>query len=247
MSGYTPCAPSRQATMPERTRPFGWLLSSLLLLIPVLLWDASGLDLAVMRIWGTAQGFALKEQPMLSHWLHTRGQQAALGLYLLMLLMVWRPLGPWRRLPRRERAHALIAFTLSLLSISLLKRLSLTSCPWDLALFGGPAQWVSHWAWGTPDGGAGHCFPSGHASSAFGFLAMALPFLRAPDPRLQRTGRHGLVLLVVVGLVFGLTQTLRGAHYPSHTLWTAWICWSVGNAVYALLSASARTQPTPHP
>lgn len=240
MAGASGYAPSRLAAMSERARPLAWVLPSLALLALVLLWDASGLDLAVMRLWGTEQGFALKEQPILSHWLHTRAQQAALVLYLLLLLMVWRPLGPWRGLQRRERAHALIAITLSLLSISLLKRLSLTSCPWDLAVFGGPAQLVSHWAWGTPDGGAGHCFPSGHASSAFGFLAMVLPFLRAPDPRLQHTGRRWLMLLVTVGLVFGLTQTLRGAHYPSHTLWTAWICWTVGNAVYTLLSLQSR-------
>ena len=210
---------------------------TLALLALVLLWDASGLDLAVMRLWGTEQGFALKHHPLLSRWLHTRGQQAAVVLYIFQLIMVWRPLGPWRRLQRRERAQALIAVTLSLVTISTLKHFSLTSCPWDLDIFGGPAHHVSHWAWGTPDGGGGQCFPGGHASSAFGFLAMTLPFLQSADPRLQRTGRRWLVFLVVMGLVFGLTQTLRGAHYPSHTLWTAWICWTVGSAVYALLSA----------
>jgi len=24
----------------------------------------------------------------------------------------------------------------------------------------------------------------------------------------------------------GLAQQVRGAHYMSHTLWTAWLCWS---------------------
>lgn len=217
-----------------RTR---WLLLTLALLALVLLWDASGLDLAVMRLWGTEQGFALKQHPLLSRWLHTRGQQAAVGLYLFLLVMVGWPLGPWRGLQRRERAQALIAVTLSLLTISTLKHFSLTSCPWDLDVFGGPAHHVSHWAWGTPDGGGGQCFPGGHASSAFGFLAMALPFLQSNDPRLQRTGRRWLLMVVLLGLVFGLTQTLRGAHYPSHTLWTAWICWSVGLLTYTLLAA----------
>lgn len=223
--------------MSERHPMMRWAALTLALLALVLLWDASGLDVAVMRLWGTEQGFALKHHPLLSRWLHTRGQQAAVVLYIFQLIMVWRPLGPWRRLQRRERAQALIAVTLSLVTISTLKHFSLTSCPWDLDIFGGPAHHVSHWAWGTPDGGGGQCFPGGHASSAFGFLAMTLPFLQSADPRLQRTGRRWLVFLVVMGLVFGLTQTLRGAHYPSHTLWTAWICWTVGSAVYALLSA----------
>lgn len=229
--------------MVNRALLWRWSQLTLALLALVLLWDASGLDLAVMRLWGTEHGFALKQHPLLSHWLHTRGQQAALVLYGALLFMVWRPLGPWRALQRRERAHALIAVTLSLLTISTLKHFSLTSCPWELDMFGGPAHHVSHWAWRTPDGGGGQCFPGGHASSAFGFLAMTLPFLSASDARLRRTGQHWLVLLVAVGLVFGLTQTLRGAHYPSHTLWTAWICWTVGSVVYALLA----TRKTPAP
>jgi len=228
--------------MPVRSPALRWARLTLALLVLVLLWDASGLDLAVMHMWGTEQGFALKQHPLLSRWLHTRGQQAAVLFYFFLLLMVWRPLGPWRALQRRERACALIAVTLSLLTISALKHFSLTSCPWDLDIFGGAARHVSHWAWGTPDGGGGQCFPGGHASSAFGFLAMTLPFLQSADPRLQGTGRRWLVFLVVVGLAFGLTQTLRGAHYPSHTLWTAWICWTVGSAVYALAS----TRQPPH-
>jgi membrane-associated PAP2 superfamily phosphatase len=31
----------------------------------------------------------------------------------------------------------------------------------------------------------------------------------------------------VLGGILGLTQTVRGAHYPSHTLWTGLICWAV--------------------
>ncbi len=224
----------------ERALLRRWALLTLGLWGLVLLWDASGLDVAVMRLWGTEQGFALKHHPLLSRWLHTRGQQAAVVFYLFLLVMVWRPLGPWRGVQQRERAHALIAVTLSLLTISTLKHFSLTSCPWDLDIFGGAAHHVSHWAWGTPDGGGGQCFPGGHASSAFGFLAMTLPFLQAAEPRLQRAGRRWLVLVMLVGLVFGLTQTLRGAHYPSHTLWTAWICWAVGSAVYGLLALRQR-------
>lgn len=224
----------------ERALLRRWALLTLGLWGLVLLWDASGLDVAVMRLWGTEQGFALKHHPLLSRWLHTRGQQAAVVFYLFLLVMVWRPLGPWRGVQQRERAHALIAVTLSLLTISTLKHFSLTSCPWDLDIFGGAAHHVSHWTWGTPDGGGGQCFPGGHASSAFGFLAMTLPFLQAAEPRLQRAGRRWLVLVMLVGLVFGLTQTLRGAHYPSHTLWTAWICWAVGSAVYGLLALRQR-------
>jgi membrane-associated PAP2 superfamily phosphatase len=93
--------------------------------------------------------------------------------------------------------------------------------------FGGKAWYVSHWTWGTRDGGAGHCFPAGHASSALAFIALALPWLFSGQASLRRRGQWLLLLVLVLGLVFGLAQTLRGAHYPSHTLWTIWICWTV--------------------
>ncbi len=220
-----------------------WLLGTCALLAGVLLWDASGLDLRVMQFWGTAQGFPLKTQPWLSHILHDRGKQMAVGLYLLMWLLVWRPWGPWRALTRRERLASALAVTASVLSVSVLKHFSLTSCPWDLRLFGGSAEYVSHWAWGLADNGGGKCFPGGHASSAFGFLALSLPFLLSTHAGLRRHGWRLLFATVAVGLVFGATQTVRGAHYPSHTFWTAWICWTVGLVVYHLVAARSPARP----
>lgn len=214
-----------------------WWLGTTALLAAVLLWDVSGLDLWAMQMWGTAEGFPLRSHPWMSRWLHDRAQQSAVLVYLLLWVLVWLPLGPWRALTRRERLASALAVTCSVVSISLLKHFSLTSCPWDLQLFGGMADYVSHWAWGVADRGGGKCFPSGHASSAFGFLAASLPFLLSNASLLQRHGRRLLALTVLIGLVFGLTQTVRGAHYPSHTLWTAWICWTVGLVTYRLFAA----------
>lgn len=214
------------------------------LLAAVLLWDASGLDLPVMQLWGTAQGFPLKGHPWLSTVLHTRGQQASSLVYLLMWILVWFPRGPWRALSRRERLASALAVTASVVTVSVLKHFSLTSCPWDLQLFGGPANYVSHWAWGVADLGGGQCFPGGHASSAFAFLATSLPFVLSGQSRLQRHGWRLLAVVVLIGLVFGLTQTVRGAHYPSHTFWTAWICWTIGLTVYHL--STSRTQARTH-
>lgn len=231
LNGLTPWAAE-----PVQALRSPWGVVTLALLAAVLLWDASGLDLTVMHWWGTSQGFALKNNPWLSHWLHTRGQQASLLAFLLLWAMLWRPLGPWRCLTRRERAASALAVTASIITVSVLKHFSLTSCPWDLMLFGGPADYVSHWAWGVADRGGGQCFPGGHASGALGFLASSLPFLLSAQAPIRRQGRRMLATVVFIGLVFGLTQTVRGAHYPSHTFWTAWICWTVGLLVYRLFA-----------
>lgn len=58
--------------------------------------------------------------------------------------------------------------------------------------------------------------------AAFAFLG--LYFLWRPY-RLQ-LARALALAVCAVGLLFGYAQLLRGAHYPSHTLWTAWLCWT---------------------
>lgn len=199
-------------------------------------WDAWGMDMAVMQLWGTPTGFAWRDGFWLRTVLHTGGQQAAWCVYLGCVAMVWWPLGPWRQVPRRARAASAVAIFASLLAINVLKYLSLSSCPWDLQAFGGAAQYVSHWAWGQADGGKGQCFPSGHASAGFAFMAASLPFLDRSKPLLRRFGICLLWLAVAVGCIFGLTQTIRGAHHPSHSLWSAWLCAAVGLCAYHCLT-----------
>jgi membrane-associated PAP2 superfamily phosphatase len=193
----------------------------------LLMWDASGLDLTVMQGFANEQGFALRDNWWLTEVLHTGGRQLAGVEFLALMTMIGWPVGWFRALTRWQRIEIVLGIALSLLAISTLKHFSLTSCPWDLQAFGGKASYVSHWTWGTRDGGAGHCFPAGHASSALAFIALALPWLFSGNARLHRRGQWLLLLVLFSGLVLGLAQTLRGAHYPSHSLWTAWICWIV--------------------
>lgn len=211
-----------------------WLLLGL-----TLLWDWGGADLAVMRLIGDPGGFALREHWLLSRVLHDAVRQLAVGFYLLVWLWAVWPTGRWSpgpaalwRLPRRERLIVALLVTLSLLAVNLIKNASQTSCPWDLQAFGGPAHYVSHWTLDTVDGGTGRCFPGGHASSAYAFLALGLPWLMPPagTSRDRAAGWRWLGGLMVAGLVAGSVQTLRGAHYPSHTLWTLVICAGVSLA-----------------
>ena len=58
---------------------------------------------------------------------------------------------------------------------------------------------------------------------AFAYLAGGWALARA----YPRSARVWLLGVVVLGTVYGLGQMLRGAHYPSHTMWTGWMCWAV--------------------
>ncbi len=221
------------STSAARVRP--WREVTLLMLGGLVAWDASGLDLSVMASLGNAAGFSLRQQWWLETALHSAARQLAQVIFAGLWVMVWRPVGVFRSYQRSERLEVAVGVTVALLAISGLKRLSLTSCPWDLQSFGGLATYVSHWQWGVRDGGSGGCFPGGHASSAFAYVAVVLPGLaRGPGSAQHRMAQRLLVAVVLAGLVLGGAQTLRGAHYPSHTLWTGWICWVAASLNHAL-------------
>ncbi len=223
MPATPPPAPPLDRAPP---RPFLWLGGFLAF---TLLWDLSGLDMAVMRAVGSPQGFALRHDWLLERVLHDGLHKTMVAAFVL--LCGWA-LWPRAHLPRRERIAVLALAVLSLLAVNLVKYNSLTSCPWELEAFGRNARWVSHWAWGQADGGTGRCFPGGHASSGFAFLALCLPWLLPPDgvQRRRVVGLRWLAAALGVGLLSGVVQTLRGAHFPSHTMWTLLICASVSLA-----------------
>lgn len=212
----------------RRAQAESWTLAALWF---VLAWDASGLDLPMARLFGTAAGFSLRMNPVLFLGLHEAGRLLGWVMLLGLFLSIRWPVGVLRRLGRGERAWLASTVLLAVICVSLIKQSSQTSCPWELQAFGGGASYVSHWAAGVADGGGGRCFPAGHASAAFAWMAGWFA-LRASAPI---AARRWLIAALVVGTVLGLAQQMRGAHFMSHTLWTAWICWSV-----ALLSDRAR-------
>lgn len=238
-------APTPWPTAAGLSRPTLWWL---LALGTTLLWDFAGADLAFMRLIGSAHGFALRDQWLLERVLHDAVRQAATLFYLALWVWAlwparWSP-ESWSalRLPRRERVAVVVLVALSLLAVNLIKNQSQTSCPWDLQAFGGRASYVSHWSLGLVDGGSGRCFPGGHASSAFGFLGLCLPWLLPPTGAVRRqvVGQRWLFAILLSGLVAGGVQTLRGAHYPSHTLWTLVICGAVSLAGWRLMNHPRR-------
>lgn len=188
----------------------------------LLAWEASGLDLTLTRWVGSPSGFAWRDSFLAERLLHGGGR--VLG-WCLLLLLALDAVRPWLAGPtRRERWWAVGAVVVGVVLVPLTKRFSATSCPWDLAEFGGRATYVPHWLLGLTDGGPGHCFPSGHAVVAFGFFSVYF-FWRAHRPMVARMVLVGVIAL---GLVFGWAQWIRGAHFVSHTLWSAWMCWVIG-------------------
>ncbi|MBL8342420.1 MAG: phosphatase PAP2 family protein [Rubrivivax sp.] len=215
-------------------------LAALALLI---LWEWLGADLPAARLFGTAQGFALRHDWWLSAVLHDGVRDFAWVLALVLGLNVVVPLTP--ALTRRERLWWCAATLAGAALVPLLKQQSLTSCPWDLSEFGGLAQHLPHWRqflpFGVADGGGGHCFPSGHATSAFCFFSGGFALGRAHP----RAARRWTWAVLAAGLMLGLVQLARGAHFPSHTLWSGWLCYSLNLVLARWLPRPAAPTPVP--
>ena len=213
-----PCPPS---VIPRHRATLGWTLGALAC---VLAWDAAGQDLAAAQLFGSGAGFPLRNHWFLVQVLHEAARYLAWLLALALTLGVWWPRGVLRQLDMAGRVQVAASALLALAVISAVKNLSATSCPWDLAAFGGVARYASHWALGTLDGGSGRCFPAGHASAGFAFIGGYFALRR----RAPRAARWWLGSAVTAGLVLGSAQQVRGAHFMSHTLWTGWLCWTTG-------------------
>jgi membrane-associated PAP2 superfamily phosphatase len=198
-----------------------WLGVPLLL---VALWDMTPADLIVSNWYGTPQGFALRDNYWLSTVLHTWVRRVAFSLAVMCIVAIWWPVGPWWHATRRERVWLACTVWACATGISLLKFTSLTSCPWDLQQFGGTATYVWHFTFGGIEGGPGGCFPSGHASTFFSFIPVFWLLRRHHAQRAWWV--FGAMCLV--GLTLSWVQVMRGAHFPSHILWTLWLSWTLG-------------------
>lgn len=213
----------------------GWL--TLGLLVVALGWDASGMDIPLARLAGSVTGFPWRDHWLVSGVLHEGGRRLSWVVALAICLGVWWPKGPLARIDTSRRLQLAITTLLGALVVSVLKAGSHTSCPWELSEFGGLVQYASHWSL-RPDGGAGHCFPAGHAASGFTFVGGYFAFRRTD----ARRARLWLAASLLAGLVLGLAQQWRGAHFMSHTLWSAAVCWAVAALVDAIWPRALRVE-----
>ena len=198
------------------------LLITLAALALLLCWEASGLDLVLAGVYADVHGFALRDHWFFSRVMH-KGGRVASGVALAAVLG-WAAFGNVQAMARRLRLAWAGVVLLCLVAVPALKRFSSTSCPWDIDDFGGKFDFVPHWMLGVSDGGPGHCFPSGHAVAAFVFLPLYFQWRRTRP-------RAALLLLattLAAGFAFGWAQLARGAHFPSHTMWSGWLCWTIG-------------------
>lgn len=182
-----------------------------------------------------AQRFPLRDSHALELWGHTVLKFITVLAWVICIVLAlvsnWvKVLRPWRR--------ALLLFVVmagcAAYVVQTLKGASVHSCPWDINVFGGTAQWFPLFgAIGSPVG-PGLCWPGGHASGGFA-LAAAYFALRNSRPQFARW-------MLAIGLLFGsvmsIVQMARGAHFLSHNLWSLWLVWATCFVIDVLLHST---------
>ncbi len=198
----------------------------------------TGGDQALSNVFFDPQAsvFPLKQNRVLSLLLHDGLRWVAALIWLGFLSLL--SLQSVRQSQGREIVFILITSLLASLVVSVLKAQSAHSCPWDLYQYGGTADYFRLFQH-TPvvaNPGPGKCFPSGHASTAFMWIVLlysSMPWLK------QRRSRLTIGVMVLGGLAGGV-QIAKGAHFVSHVLATAWLCWGVTLLAVAVRNTLSR-------
>lgn len=210
-----------------------WDLVLPALLAPLIWWlfDTTPLDRSLIAHYydAASRSFPLRDDVFLQYVMHGGLKLvvvavgiAVFGAYLLSYVVPQLPC------QRRRMLWIFAGMTGATLLVSTVKHQSAMHCPWDLAEYGGYAPFHALFDRLPANIAPGHCFPSGHASGGFALLAFYFAFRKTH----AAAARLWLFAGLALGFMMGWTQMMRGAHFLSHTVWSAWLEW-IFLAVYA--------------
>lgn len=200
------------------------LAGAVLLLVAVARYTPLDYALSTLFYDPGTSSFPLRHSPFWTAVMHSGLKYLSIALWLGLLLWWLLQARRSRHAPLREAAgFTLLIAPLSALAVSVLRSLSDHSCPWELAVYGGGADYFRFFDAVPAAPGSGRCAPSGHASAGFMWFAGYVAARRVGP----RAARLALALALCLGTLTGLTQIVRGAHFVSHVLLTAWVCYAV--------------------
>ncbi|OWW22539.1 phosphatase PAP2 family protein [Noviherbaspirillum denitrificans] len=196
-----------------------------------LLFEATPVDHVLIRPYFDAveHVFPLRDDLFMQNVMHSGMKLVVIGISFAVFgawLLTWL-LPEWA--PHRRRLLWIGAgMAGGALLVSLLKHFSALHCPWDLAEYGGYAPFHGLFDRLPTGTAAGRCFPGGHASGGFALMAF---YFGLKDIR-RRPAIALLAASIVVGMIMGWAQMMRGAHFLSHNVWSGWVVWMYLSVLY---------------
>lgn len=215
------------------------LLPLLLFLALAVLFEATDLDLVLSDPFYDAGrgGWVHKRSWWADGVIHKGGRDLVLALSL-GLLSAWllsfrlERLRPWRR----QALYMILVIALGTGAVALGKATIDRHCPWDYDRYGGEVPYVRLFEPVPPGFERGHGFPAGHASGGYALVGSYFLFYG----RSRRRSLAGLALGLGLGSLFGFGQLARGAHFASHNLWSAALCWYASLVLFLLMRPDLR-------
>ena len=232
------CMYFKVTPLPTRTYLFWFKHVLPALFFANLLWLYSNTqwDIGITDMFFDAQHhlFPLKHNVFLSQWMHV-------GLKWLMVMVALTSLGLsvasyyFLRLKtyRLSFLWVFVGMVVSTTVVATLKHYSAHGCPWDLAMYGGSLPYFELFEMPLLDAEAGRCFPAGHPSGGFALMAFYFAFMHNKP----RFATNMLIFGLAMGLLMGVVQMMRGAHFLSHVLWSGWVVWMTLLILYCLWPA----------
>lgn len=209
-----------------------WMPLTGVLLISALLMGAGGDQWIADALYRLEGGHWLLKD----HWF-TSGVIHRIGKWLsttagvsVVILAVAAWCKPRLRVLRWPLTYLAASIAVSTSLVSLLKSWTAMDCPWDLSRYGGTQPMIGLFESRHGIAASG-CFPAGHASAGYAWVALYFCAL-ALRPAWRFTG---LFAGLAAGLIFGIAQQLRGAHFLSHDLWSFAVCWVSALALYYVM------------
>jgi membrane-associated PAP2 superfamily phosphatase len=66
-------------------------------------------------------------------------------------------------------------------------------------------------------------------------VASQVPLIGRGHISFEHRAAAALVIGFACGFALGFGRIMQGAHFLSHNLWAAWVCWMVALALWALI------------
>lgn len=210
-----------------------WLGLASTWLMLVFIYPQSGLDFAITNMYFDASVFYLKHDAFLVHVMHD-GLKILIFLIAALLIGLWAISFKYTQIQhiRRQLLWAFVGMLISTMLVLTIKNLSVHSCPDKLIMYHGTKPYFELIDTFTSSPLAGHCWPGGHASAGISLLAIYYAFKESH----VGIANLALVMGLLLWFLMGWAQIMRGLHFLSHNLWTAWIVWLVLECQQALWS-----------
>ena len=204
------------------------LLPLSLFLATLILFEHTNLDLVVQDLFfnfNTGTWLVDSEAPLLRLIFYSgiKGVIIAVGIVTVICFVL-----SFKNTRLRKWRQGLLLCILSLALVPLLvaggKQFTNVYCPYQIQRYDGVVPYVkllgSYPETFHPKR-RGKCFPAGHATGGFAFMALYYVFKK------RRARIAGLGTGLILGWTMGLYQMFKGAHYLSHTVVTMLLAWII--------------------